>query len=140
MLVKLTCNSHTFANAVRRARRAVAEFRIRGVATNLPFLAAVLDDPDFRAGRVTTSFIDERPHLLDARQGADRGTRILTYLAETTVNRPNGPRPAVVEPAGVGAVSALVGTVLAVAGAAVGLVASRRPDRDVAAALDRGGA
>ena len=98
MLVKLTCNSHTFANAVRRARRAVAEFRIRGVATNLPFLAAVLDDPDFRAGRVTTSFIDERPHLLDARQGADRGTRILTYLAETTVNRPNGPRPAVVEP------------------------------------------
>ncbi|MGH3861517.1 biotin carboxylase N-terminal domain-containing protein, partial [Actinokineospora sp.] len=54
MLVKLTCNSHTFANAVRRARRSVAEFRIRGVATNLPFLAAVLDDPDFRAGRVTT--------------------------------------------------------------------------------------
>ena len=50
MLVKLTCNSHSFANAVRRARRAVAEFRIRGVATNLPFLAAVLDDPDFRAG------------------------------------------------------------------------------------------
>ena len=98
MLVKLTCNSHTFANAVRRARRAVAEFRIRGVATNLPFLAAVLDDPDFRAGRVTTSFIDERPHLLDARRPADRGTRILTYLAETTVNKPNGPRPAVVEP------------------------------------------
>ena len=64
MLVKLTCNGHTFANAVRRARRAVAEFRIRGVATNLPFLAAVLDDPDFRAGRVTTSFIDERPYLL----------------------------------------------------------------------------
>ena len=50
MLVKLTCNSHNFANAVRRARRAIAEFRIRGVATNLPFLAAVLDDPDFRAG------------------------------------------------------------------------------------------
>jgi pyruvate carboxylase len=78
MLVKLTCNSHTFANAVRRARRAVAEFRIRGVATNLPFLAAVLDDPDFRAGRVTTSFIDERPHLLEARRPADRGTRILS--------------------------------------------------------------
>jgi pyruvate carboxylase len=98
MLVKLTCNSHTFANAVRRARRSVAEFRIRGVATNLPFLAAVLDDPDFRAGRVTTSFIDERPHLLDARRPADRGTRILTYLAETTVNKPHGPRPRVAEP------------------------------------------
>ena len=98
MLVKLTCSGHTFANAVRRARRAVAEFRIRGVATNIPFLAAVLDDPDFRAGRVTTSFIDERPYLLEGRRSADRGTRILTYLAETTVNRPNGPRPRGVEP------------------------------------------
>ena len=81
--------------AVRRARRAIAEFRIRGVATNLPFLAAVLDDPDFRAGRVTTSFIDERPQLLrapPARPTAAPG--ILTYLAETTVNRPYGPRPA----------------------------------------------
>ena len=98
MLVKLTCNSHTFANAVRRARRAVAEFRIRGVTTNLPFLAAVLDDPDFRAGNITTSFIDERPHLAEARRPADRGTRILTYLARTTVNTPHGPRPRVVEP------------------------------------------
>jgi pyruvate carboxylase len=98
MLVKLTCNGHDFANAVRRARRAIAEFRIRGVATNLPFLAAVLDDPDFRAGRITTAFIDERPHLLDARRPADRGTRILTHLARTTVNKPNGPRPPVVEP------------------------------------------
>jgi pyruvate carboxylase len=98
LLVKLTCNSYSFANAVRRARRAIAEFRIRGVATNLPFLAAVLDDPDFRAGRITTSFIEERPQLLDARRPADRGTRILTYLAEVTVNRPHGPRPKVVEP------------------------------------------
>ena len=99
MLVKLTCNSYSFANAVRRARRGVAEFRIRGVATNLPFLAAVLDDPDFRAGRITTDFIDERPHLLDARRPADRGTRILSHLARTTVNKPHGPRPQVVEPA-----------------------------------------
>ena len=94
MLVKLTCYGHGFAQAVRRARRAIAEFRIRGVATNLPFLAAVLDDPDFQAGRITTSFIDERPGLLRARKPADRGTRLLTYLAETTVNRPHGRRPA----------------------------------------------
>lgn len=98
MLVKLTCRGRSFRTAVRRARRAVAEFRIRGVRTNIPFLAAVLNDADFQAGRVTTSFIDERPHLLTARQPADRGTRMLTYLAETTVNRPNGPRPKVVEP------------------------------------------
>ncbi|WP_433294125.1 pyruvate carboxylase [Pseudonocardia sp. CA-142604] len=99
MLVKLTCRGRTFPIAVRRAQRAVAEFRIRGVSTNIPFLAAVLSDPDFQAGRVTTSFIEERPELLTARQPADRGTRLLTYLAETTVNRPNGPRPKVVEPA-----------------------------------------
>ncbi|HET8640400.1 MAG TPA: pyruvate carboxylase, partial [Pseudonocardiaceae bacterium] len=98
MLVKLTCRGRDFATAVRRARRAVAEFRIRGVATNIPFLQAVLDDPDFRAGGVTTSFIAERPHLLTARASADRATRILTYLADVTVNRPNGPRPAIVDP------------------------------------------
>src|SRR3954464_2138964 len=52
MLVKLTCRGRDFKAAIGRARRAVAEFRIRGVATNIPFLQAVLDDPDFRAGRV----------------------------------------------------------------------------------------
>ena len=98
MLVKLTCYGHDFDNAVRRARRAIAEFRIRGVATNLPFLAAVLADPDFQAGRITTSFIEERPALLTTRRSADRGSRILAHLAETTVNRPHGPRPQVVEP------------------------------------------
>jgi pyruvate carboxylase len=98
MLVKLTCHGHDFANAARRARRAIAEFRIRGVATNLPFLGAVLDDPDFRAGRITTSFIDDRPDLVHARPPADRGSRVLRHLAETTVNRPHGPRPVVVEP------------------------------------------
>ncbi|WP_214368464.1 pyruvate carboxylase [Pseudonocardia sp. H11422] len=98
MLVKLTCRGRTFRTAVRRAKRAVAEFRIRGVHTNIPFLAAVLADPDFAAGKVTTSFIEERPELLSARQPADRGTRLLSYLAQTTVNKPNGPRPKVVEP------------------------------------------
>ncbi|KWX04825.1 pyruvate carboxylase [Carbonactinospora thermoautotrophica] len=98
MLVKLTCRGRTFDEAVARARRAVAEFRIRGVATNIPFLQAVLDDPDFREGRVTTSFIDERPDLLRARTSADRGTRLLAYLADVTVNRPHGAAPATVEP------------------------------------------
>ncbi|MPY78709.1 MAG: pyruvate carboxylase [Actinophytocola sp.] len=99
MLVKLTCRGRDLATAVRKARRAVAEFRIRGVATNIPFLQAVLDDPDFRAGRVTTSFIEERPQLLTARHSADRGTRLLTYLADVTVNKPNGPRPHLIDPA-----------------------------------------
>ncbi|MEU4739474.1 pyruvate carboxylase [Actinosynnema sp. NPDC023658] len=98
MLVKLTCRGRTFSAAVARARRAVAEFRIRGVSTNIPFIQAVLDDEDFFEGRVTTSFIEKRPHLLTARHSADRGTRLLTYLADVTVNKPNGPRPSVVDP------------------------------------------
>ncbi|MFD4671718.1 pyruvate carboxylase [Lentzea sp. NPDC058450] len=98
MLVKLTCRGRTFSLAVARARRAIAEFRIRGVSTNIPFIQAVLDDADFYEGRVTTSFIEKRPHLLTARHSADRGTRLLTYLADVTVNHPNGTRPTAVDP------------------------------------------
>ncbi|MET7764471.1 pyruvate carboxylase [Streptomyces sp. NPDC005393] len=97
MLVKLTCRGRDFTTAIGRARRAVAEFRIRGVATNIPFLQAVLDDPDFRAGQVTTSFIEQRPHLLTSRHSADRGTKLLTYLADVTVNKPNGERPRLID-------------------------------------------
>ncbi len=88
MLVKLTCRGRDFSIAVARARRALAEFRIRGVSTNIPFLLSVVDDPDFRAGRVTTSFIDDRPQLLTSHASADRGTKIINYLAEVTVNSP----------------------------------------------------
>ncbi len=98
MLVKLTCRGRDFDTAVARAHRALAEFRVRGVSTNIPFLQAVIDDPDFRAGRVNTSFIDERPYLLTARSPADRGTKILNYLADVTVNQPHGPRPSTVYP------------------------------------------
>src|SRR5689334_21840395 len=98
LLVKLTCRGRDFGMAASRARRALAEFRIRGVSTNIPFLLAVVTDSDFRAGRVTTSFIDERPWLLTARTPADRGTKILNYLADVTVNQPHGPRPSSVYP------------------------------------------
>ncbi|MFL6083601.1 MAG: pyruvate carboxylase [Mycobacterium sp.] len=99
LLVKLTCRGGDYAAAVARARRAVAEFRIRGVATNIPFLQAVLDDPDFRTGTLTTSFIEQRPHLRTVRSSADRGTKILKYLADVTVNKPHGQRPSTVYPA-----------------------------------------
>jgi pyruvate carboxylase len=98
MLVKLTCRGSDFATAVRRARRALAEFRIRGVSTNIPFLQSLLDEPDFVAGRLSTSFIDEHPGLLTSRIPADRGTKLLTYLAEVTVNKPYGPRRAATSP------------------------------------------
>ena len=68
------------------------------MSTNIPFLQAVLDDPDFRAGRITTSFIDERPGLLTSRSSADRGSKILAYLADVTVNKPHGERPTTVYP------------------------------------------
>ncbi|BBX84882.1 pyruvate carboxylase [Mycolicibacterium aubagnense] len=98
MLVKLSCRGHDFATAVTRARRALAEFRIRGVSTNIPFLQAVLDDPDFAAGNVSTAFIDQRPQLLTAHTPSDRGTRILNYLADVTVNKPHGVRRSTVYP------------------------------------------
>ncbi|QBE48270.1 pyruvate carboxylase [Leucobacter triazinivorans] len=99
MLAKLTCRGRTFEDAVVRARRALAEFRIRGVATNIPFLQAVLADPDFQAGDVATSFIEERPELLEMNKPKDRATRLLQHVANVTVNQPNGVRPGAVDPA-----------------------------------------
>ena len=93
LLVKLTCRGRDWPTAVQRARRALAEFRVRGVSTNMGFLQAVLDDPDFAAGGVSTSFIETHPQLLTARRSADRGTKLLTHLAEITVNQPHGARP-----------------------------------------------
>src|SRR6478735_8528280 len=98
MLSKLTCRGRTFELAVQKARRAVAEFRIRGVTTNIAFLQAVLDDPDFRAGRITTSFIETHPQLLKARASGDRGTKLMTYLADVTVNQPHGAAHVTVDP------------------------------------------
>ena len=98
MLSKLTCRGRDFGAAVLRARRALAEFRIRGVSTNIPFLQAVLDDSSFIAGDISTSFIDERPELLKGRESKDRGTKILNWLVDTTVNKPHGSNPVTVEP------------------------------------------
>lgn len=98
MLAKLTCRGRDYPAAVARAKRALAEFRIRGVSTNIPFLQAVLEDPAFVAGDLSTSFIDERPQLLRGRVSKDRGTKILNWLADVTVNQPNGPAPTTVSP------------------------------------------
>lgn len=98
LLVKLTARGRSLHDAVVRARRALAEFRIRGIATNITFLRAVLEDPDFGSGVVTTSFIDERPHLLTGRIPADRGTKLARFLADVTVNQPNGPAPTTLDP------------------------------------------
>lgn len=98
MLAKMTTRGRDFATAVARARRGLAEFRIRGVTTNISFLQALLDEPAFVAGDLSTSFIDERPHLLHARSSQDRGTKLLTHLADVTVNQPHGDGRGVFEP------------------------------------------
>ena len=98
MLAKMTCRGRDFTSAVSRARRGLAEFRIRGVTTNIPFLQAVLDDPAFQAGDLSTSFIDERPHLVRTSPSKDRGTKVLAWLADVTVNQPNGSGEGVIDP------------------------------------------
>ncbi|MGI9608635.1 MAG: pyruvate carboxylase [Acidimicrobiales bacterium] len=99
LIEKVTCRGPDFDTVIRRAQRALLEFRVRGVSTNLPFLQAILHDEEFIAGAVTTTFIDDHPHLTAASVGADRATRLLRYLADVTVNQPHGPAPTRVDPA-----------------------------------------
>jgi pyruvate carboxylase len=99
LLVKLIARGRDLKTAVSRAQRALAEFRIRGVATNIAFLQGVLADESFARGEVTTSFIDERPQLLNSYPSQDRGTKILSWLADVTVNQPFGVRGNLVSPA-----------------------------------------
>ncbi|WKD61844.1 2-oxoglutarate carboxylase small subunit [Corynebacterium ciconiae DSM 44920] len=95
LLVKMTCRGPNFATAVLRAQRALAEFTVSGVATNIGFLRALLREEDFLHSRVSTSFIKEHPWLLQAPPADDEPSRILEYLADVTVNQPNGPAPEV---------------------------------------------
>ena len=92
MLVKLITRGRDFESTVNRAKRALAEFRIRGVATNIKFLQAVLADETFAKGDLSTHFIDERPELMQGKASQDRGTKVVQWLAEVTVNKPYGER------------------------------------------------
>ncbi len=98
LLVKLIARGRDFKSAVIRSERALAEFRIRGVSTNIAFLQAVMADPSFQAGDLSTAFIDERPQLFTSAPSRDRGTKIMSWLADVTVNQPNGPRAQHVSP------------------------------------------
>ena len=99
MLAKVTCRGRDLDTAIRRAHRAVSEFRIRGVATNIPFLLNLLDDEEFRAGDVSTHFIDEHPGLTRINPPKDRASKVLAWLADVTVNKPNGEADGVINPA-----------------------------------------
>jgi len=97
MLVKLTASGPRFDIALQRMNRALREFRIRGVKTNIPFLENVVLDETFRLGNATTRLIDTNPDLFKFQPRRDRATKLLSYLSDITVNGNNtakGYRPA----------------------------------------------
>lgn len=86
MLVKVTAQGRTLEGAIDRAHRALREFRIRGVKTNIPFLENVLEHPTFISGKATVSFIENHPELFKITKSFDRATKTLRYIANLTVN------------------------------------------------------
>ncbi|MFO0953875.1 MAG: pyruvate carboxylase [Isosphaeraceae bacterium] len=86
MLVKITASGIRFIDAARRMERALQEFRVRGVKTNIPFLINLVTHPDFLQGRCTTRFIDETPELFRLVARQDRASKLLTFAADVTVN------------------------------------------------------
>lgn len=86
MLEKVTAWAPTPREAIARMDRALREYRIRGVATNLAFLEAVLSHPKFISNDYTTRFIDETPELFRQDKRKDRATKLLTFIADVSVN------------------------------------------------------
>ena len=86
LLVKISTYARRFKDAALRMERALQEFRIRGVKTNIPFLLNVVTHPTFLEGQCTTRFIDQSPELFQFAQRQDRASKLLTYAAEITVN------------------------------------------------------
>ncbi|MCE1235032.1 MAG: pyruvate carboxylase [Hyphomicrobiales bacterium] len=86
MLEKITAWAPTPQEAIARMDRALREFRIRGVATNLAFVENVVTHPAFRDCTYTTRFIDETPELFRGQKRQDRATKLLTFIADVTVN------------------------------------------------------
>ncbi|NJB35954.1 pyruvate carboxylase [Croceivirga sp. JEA036] len=86
MLVKVSASSRTLDGCCRKMRRALAEFRIRGLNTNIPFLDNILLHPTFRQGEVTVNFIKNEPSLFKIRESRNRANKLVGYLAETIVN------------------------------------------------------
>ncbi len=86
LLEKVTAWSSTPNEAIDRMSRALREYRIRGLTTNIPFLRNVLNHEKFRTHSYTTKFIDETPDLLNIVKHADSGTRLLNFISEVTVN------------------------------------------------------
>ncbi len=86
LLVKVTTWGASFAQSIQRMDRALSEFRIRGVRTNIPFINNLILHPTFQHGEVTTTFIDDTPELFHWPRRKDRATKLLTYIGDVIVN------------------------------------------------------
>lgn len=86
MLVKVSSHGRTLKGAVQRMSRALREFRVRGVKTNIGFLENVISHPTFYIGECTVKFIDDHPELFEITKKFDRGTKTLRFLADVSVN------------------------------------------------------
>lgn len=86
MLVKCTCHGSTYEIARRKVLRALIEFRVRGVKTNIPFLGSLLTHPTFIDGNCWTTFIDDTPQLFDLIGSQNRAQKLLAYLGDVAVN------------------------------------------------------
>ncbi|WP_435660328.1 pyruvate carboxylase [Leisingera caerulea] len=86
LLTKVTAWAPTPEKAIARMDRALREFRVRGVSTNIAFVENLLKHPTFLSNEYTTKFIDETPELFQFKKRRDRGTKVLTYIADITVN------------------------------------------------------
>ena len=86
LLVKTTTYGLTHKEAAQKMLRVLKEFRIRGVKTNIGFLINVLKSPEFIAGTYNVNFIDDHPELFNLPVVQDRGTKLLKYIGDTTIN------------------------------------------------------
>ncbi|XP_075795131.1 pyruvate carboxylase, mitochondrial isoform X3 [Pelodiscus sinensis] len=98
LLVKVIAHGKDHPTAASKMSRALAEFRIRGVKTNIPFLQNVLSNDQFLRGTVDTQFIDENPDLFNLRPGQNRAQKLLHYLGHVMVNGPTTPIPVKARP------------------------------------------
>lgn len=102
LLVKVSTWALSFEQAAQKMVRNLKEFRIRGIKTNIPFLANVISHEEFLSGAYTTTFIDQSPELFVFPKRKDRGTKMLTYIGHTTVNGfeglPNREKPPLITP------------------------------------------
>ncbi|XP_030387243.1 pyruvate carboxylase, mitochondrial isoform X2 [Scaptodrosophila lebanonensis] len=99
LLVKVISHASDLQSSASKMNRALREFRIRGVKTNIPFLLNVLENQKFLHGVLDTYFIDEHPQLFKFRTSQNRAQKLLNYLGEVLVNGPQTPLATTLKPA-----------------------------------------